>query len=252
MSASDIAIGAVLLTYMKTVQTPIYYVSRTLTDAKNRYSMLEKLVLALVYVARRLRGYFQGHLINILMGYKLKSVLSRHVLSRRLAKWAIELVPLKQDKVWSLFTDGASSGVGSGVGLRLVSIEGHEFMYTINFDFKGTNNEAEYEAFLEGLRIAEKLGVRHLEARVVSMLIAGQINGSYEAMNQIMASYLSQEKELILQFASCKVVHSKRIEDKLADALSKLASTSFEHLARDVRIEVLDRPTVPQHQVFVI
>ncbi|XP_076922878.1 uncharacterized protein LOC143584801 [Bidens hawaiensis] len=67
-----------------------------------------------------------------------------------------------------------------------------------------------------------------------------------------MASYLSQAKDLILQFPSCKVIHIKRSENKSADALSKLASTNFEHFAKDIRIEVLDHPSVPQHQVLVI
>ncbi|XP_076947755.1 uncharacterized protein LOC143619795 [Bidens hawaiensis] len=54
------------------------------------------------------------------------------------------------------------------------------------------------------------------------------------------------------QFTSCKVVHIKRSENQPADALSKLASTSFKHVGRDVRIEVLDAPSVPQCQVLVI
>ncbi|XP_076905911.1 uncharacterized protein LOC143561821 [Bidens hawaiensis] len=275
LSASDIAVGATLLTGRKNFQTPIYYVSRTLSDSETRYSMLEKLVLALVYAARRLHRYFQGHPINVLTGYKLKNVLSKPELSGRLAKWAIELgehsieykprpeikgqvladfvteapqhkeqeclieqqpqAPPEQRQVWSLFTDGASSSEGSGAGLRLVNPEGHEFTYAIKLDFKSTNNEVEYEAFLAGLRIAKKIGVKHLEARVDSMLIAGQINGTCEAINDVMASYLSQ-----------------RSEKKSADALSKLASTNFEHFAKDIRVEVLDHPSVPQNQVLVI
>ncbi|XP_076887962.1 uncharacterized protein LOC143538250 [Bidens hawaiensis] len=84
------------------------------------------------------------------------------------------------------------------------------------------------------------------------MLIAGQINGTYEAKNDVMASYLSQAKDLIRQFSSFNVIHIKRSENKSADALSKLASTNFEHFAKDIRIEVLDHPTVPQNQVLVI
>ncbi|XP_076956360.1 uncharacterized protein LOC143631482 [Bidens hawaiensis] len=254
--------------------------------------MLKKLVLALVYAASRLRRYFQGHPINVLTGYKLKNVLSKPELSGRLAKWAIELgehsieykprpaikgqvladfvtevpqqkeqeclieqqpqAPPEQGQVWSLFTDGASSSEGSGAGLRLVNPEGHEFTYAIKFDFKSTNNEAEYEAFLAGLRITKKLGVKLLEARVDSILIAGQINGTYEAKNDVMASYLSQARALIHQFSSFSVVHIKRSENKSADALSKLASTNFEHFAKDIRVEVLDHPSVPQNQVLVI
>ncbi|XP_076946298.1 uncharacterized protein LOC143617702 [Bidens hawaiensis] len=255
--------------------------------------MLKKLVLALVYAARRLRMHFQGHPINVLTGYKLKNVLSKPDLPGRLAKWAIELgehaieykprptikgqvladfitevlqhkekeflieqqpqAPPEKGQIWSLFTDGASSNEGSGAGLRLVNPEGHEFTYAIKLDFKSTNNEAEYEAFLAGLCIAKKLGVKHLEARVDFMLIAGQINGTYKAKNDVMASYLSQAKKfLILQFSSFKVIHIKGSDNKSVDALSKLASTNFEHLAKDTRVEVLDCPSIPQNQVLVI
>ncbi|XP_076931883.1 uncharacterized protein LOC143597192 [Bidens hawaiensis] len=258
LSASDIAIGVVLLTDRKNVKTPIYYVSRTLSYPETRYSMLEKLALALVYAARRLRRYFQRHPINVLTGFKLKNVLSNPELSGRLAQWAIELgehaieykprpaikgqvladfvtevprhkekecliqqqpqEPPEQGQIWSLFTDGASSSEGSGTGLRLVNPKGHEFSYAIKLDFKSTNNEAEYEAFLAGLRITIKLGA----------------------------------KDLMLQFSSCKVIHIKRSENKSTDALSKLSSTNFENFAKDIRIEILDRPFVPQHQVLVI
>ncbi|XP_076930547.1 uncharacterized protein LOC143595404 [Bidens hawaiensis] len=84
------------------------------------------------------------------------------------------------------------------------------------------------------------------------MLIAGQINGTYEAKNDVMAFYLSQARVLIRQFASFNVIHIKRSENKSADALSKLASTNFEHFAKDIRVEVLDHPSIPQNQVLVI
>ncbi|XP_076934500.1 uncharacterized protein LOC143600809 [Bidens hawaiensis] len=223
--------------------------------------MLEKLVLALVYAARCFRIYFQGHPINVLTrprpaikGQVLADFVTE-VLWNKEEECLIEQrtpIPPERDQIWSLFTDGASSGEGSGAGLILVNTEGHGFTYAIKLDFKSTNNEAEYVAFLEGLRIAKKLVVKHLKARVDSMLNVGQINGTYEAKYDVIASYLSQAKDLILQFLSCKVIHIKRSENKSADSLSKLASTNFEHFAKDIRIEVLNRPSVPQHQVLVI
>ncbi|XP_076928740.1 uncharacterized protein LOC143592805 [Bidens hawaiensis] len=84
------------------------------------------------------------------------------------------------------------------------------------------------------------------------MLIAGQINGAYEAKNDVMASYLSQAKDLIRQFSSFNIIHIKRSENKFADALGKLALTNFEHFAKDIRVEVLYHPSVPQNQVLVI
>ncbi|XP_076931051.1 uncharacterized protein LOC143596070 [Bidens hawaiensis] len=204
--------------------------------------------------------YFQGHPTNFLTGYKLKNVLSKPELSGRLAKWAIELgehlieykprLAIKGQVLADFITEVPQHKEQEC--LRLVNPEGHVFTYAIKLDFKSTNNEVENEAFLAGLRIAKKLGVKHLEARVDSMLIAGQINGTYEAKNDVMASYLSQAKVLIRQFSSFNVVHIKRSENKSANALSKLASTNFEHFAKDIRVEVLDHPSVPQNQILVI
>ncbi|XP_076913623.1 uncharacterized protein LOC143572317 [Bidens hawaiensis] len=67
-----------------------------------------------------------------------------------------------------------------------------------------------------------------------------------------MASYLSQAKDLIQQFSSFNIFHIKRSENKSADALSNLASKNFENFAKDIRVEVLDHPSVPQNQVLVI
>ncbi|GJW46977.1 reverse transcriptase domain-containing protein [Tanacetum coccineum] len=53
---------------------------------------------------------------------------------------------------------------GSGAGLILTNPEGMEFTYALRFEFTATNNEAEYEALIAGLRIAARMGVRILEA----------------------------------------------------------------------------------------
>ncbi|XP_076929988.1 uncharacterized protein LOC143594607 [Bidens hawaiensis] len=63
--------------------------------------------------------------------------------------------------------------------------------------------------------------------------------------------YMPQAKDLIQQFRSYKVIHIKRSENN-ADALSKLASTNFDHLAVEVRIEVLETPLVTHQQLLVI
>ncbi|GKA74692.1 reverse transcriptase domain-containing protein [Tanacetum coccineum] len=85
---------------------------------------------------------------------------------------------------WTLFTDGSSCLEGSGAGLILTIPEDEEFPYALSFEFNAFNNEAEYEALVAGLRIAEQVGVKNLIAKVNSRLIANQINGLYEAKEQ--------------------------------------------------------------------
>ncbi|XP_022024984.1 uncharacterized protein LOC110925337 [Helianthus annuus] len=148
--------------------------------------------------------------------------------------------------------DGASDDDSAGAGLRLVSPGNHELTYAIRLDFKSTNNEVEYEAFLAGLRLALKMVAKNLEAHVDSNLVAEQVNSHYDAKGEAMALYLEQARILINQFQTFKIVHINRSENKHANALSKLAATSFRHLAKEVRIEVLSNPSVPLRQVNII
>ena len=52
---------------------------------------MEKLILALVTTALKLRPYFQAHTIEVPTEYPIKQVLHKLETSRRLMKWAIEL-----------------------------------------------------------------------------------------------------------------------------------------------------------------
>ncbi|KAL5580705.1 hypothetical protein UlMin_013147 [Ulmus minor] len=72
-------------------QSPVYYVSKALLDAETQYSQLEKLALALIIAARKLRPYFQCHPITVLTSFPLKNILHKLELSGRLTKWAVEL-----------------------------------------------------------------------------------------------------------------------------------------------------------------
>ncbi|GJZ42807.1 reverse transcriptase domain-containing protein [Tanacetum coccineum] len=94
---------------------------------------------------------------------------------------------------WTLFTDGSSCIDGSRAGLILTNSKGVEFTYGMRFRFEATNNEAEYEALIVGLQIAEKIGVKNLQANVDSRVIANQVNGSYVAKESGMVHYLEKE-----------------------------------------------------------
>jgi ribonuclease HI len=64
---------------------------------------------------------------------------------------------------WELYVDGASNSKGSGVGIVLVSPEGLVLEQVIRLKFSASNNEAEYDALMIGLRTARKLGASHLQ-----------------------------------------------------------------------------------------
>ena len=90
LSVSDHAVSAVLLKD-RGVQQPVYYISKTLVDAKTRYFPLEKLVLALVHATRKLPQYFQAHTVYVLTEYPLQSLLKRSNFTRRITKWGTRL-----------------------------------------------------------------------------------------------------------------------------------------------------------------
>ncbi|GJX90747.1 reverse transcriptase domain-containing protein [Tanacetum coccineum] len=127
---------------------------------------------------------------------------------------------------WILFTDGSSCIDGSGAILILTNPKGMKFTYALRFRFDATNNEAEYEALIAGLRIAEQMGVKNLQANVDSRLMANQVNGTYIAKEPGMIQYLEKVRTLTSTFKEFSIKQVPRGENKKADALSKMASTN--------------------------
>ncbi|GKG17262.1 reverse transcriptase domain-containing protein, partial [Tanacetum coccineum] len=133
-------------------------------------------------------------------------------------------------EVWTLFTDEAASLKGSGAGLVLIGPNGLEYTYALRLTFVSTNNEAEYEALLAGLRIARKIRVSGIEVKVDSKLVANQINGTYEATKESMI------KEFISGFRTFSIENIPREDNQKADILSKLATVPFSHLTKEILV----------------
>ncbi|GJU59426.1 reverse transcriptase domain-containing protein [Tanacetum coccineum] len=284
--ASYGAVSAVLMTERGTVQTPVYFVSRALQGPELNYAPMEKLVLALVFAAKRLRRYFQAHPIVVITDQPIKQIISRPDAAGRLQKWSVMLgehnityrprtsvkgqiladfLVEKPDEAppdtsvvetpqepWTLFTDGSSCVDGSGAGLILTSPEGTEFTYALRFQFTASNNEAEYEALIAGLRIAAQMGVHNLHVSVDSKLVANQVLGTYIAKEENMVKYLEKAKNLISGFANFSISQVPRSKNKKADALSKIASTSFAHLSKQVLVEVLKEKSIQEKEVATV
>ncbi|GKE26338.1 reverse transcriptase domain-containing protein [Tanacetum coccineum] len=191
LAAAKEAISAVLMTKRDRKQIPNYFVSRALQGPKINYTLMEKLILALVSASKRLKRYFQAHTIIVITDQPIKHILSNLEVTGRLLKWSFELeehdihyrprtsvkgqiladfiverpeddpqdTPMEDEEAlpnpWILFTDGSSCIDSSGAGLIITNPEGVEFTYALRFRFHATNNEAEYEALIAGLRIAE-------------------------------------------------------------------------------------------------
>ena len=72
---------------------------------------------------------------------------------------------------WELYVDGSSNEGGSGAGLILISPEGHQMHCALRFGFKASNNEAEYEALIAGLKLAREMKVESLKIYNDSQLV---------------------------------------------------------------------------------
>ncbi|GJV24925.1 reverse transcriptase domain-containing protein [Tanacetum coccineum] len=77
LSSSHRAISAVLITERGTIQTPVYFISLALQGPELNYTPMEKLVLALVFAAKRLRRYFQAHPIAVITDQPINQIISR-------------------------------------------------------------------------------------------------------------------------------------------------------------------------------
>ncbi|GJR61006.1 reverse transcriptase domain-containing protein [Tanacetum coccineum] len=127
-----------------------------------------------------------------------------------------------------------------------------KFNYALRFRFDATNNEAEYEALIAGLKIAEQMGVKNLQANVDSRLVANQVNGTYVAKETDMIRYLEKVKTLTSSFKAFSIKQVPRSKNKKADALSKITSTSFAHLSKQVLVKELKEKSISAVEVLAV
>ena len=91
LAVSQAAVSAALVREKDKVQKPVYYTSKALRGAEERYPPREKLTFALVTAARKLKSYFQAHTVIILTDKPLQSAMSSPKTAGWIALWAIEL-----------------------------------------------------------------------------------------------------------------------------------------------------------------
>ena len=169
--------------------------------------------------------------------------------SQVLADFIIELPPnliegAPPSEKWILHVDGASSRHESGVGVRLDSPTGEVLEQSFTLAFPASNNEAEYEALIAGLRLAYGIGVKRIQAYCDSQLVANQFSGDYEAKNEQMDAYLKVVRDLSRNFELFELNKIPKSDNAPADALAVLASTSDPDLRRIIPVESIDHPSI--------
>ncbi|KAK1648151.1 hypothetical protein QYE76_065956 [Lolium multiflorum] len=215
------------------VQRPVYYISEVLTESKQRYPHFQKLAYGVFLGSRKLRHYFQEHPVTVVSKAPLSTILNNADATGRTAKWGIELsafdiaykprtavksqvladfvadwteAPLEPEpETWIMHFDGSKQHQGSGAGVTLKSPTGEELQYVLQIHFEATNNMAEYEALLHGLRIAKEIGIKHIICCGDSDLVAQQVAGTWNARNSVMAAYRDEVDEIAKSFLGYEV-----------------------------------------------
>ncbi|RDX83445.1 Retrovirus-related Pol polyprotein, partial [Mucuna pruriens] len=278
LSASERAISSVLIQEREGEQRPVYFVSKVLQDPETRYSKMDKIALALVTTSRRLRPYFQNFEIVVKTDLPIRQVLGKPDLAGRLVAWSIQLsefditfesrglvraqalanflvemtsAPDEEAKgEWFLSVDGSSNHAGSSAG---VILEGPTRAFTeqsLHFEFKASNNQAEYEALLAGIKLAREMGAKRLTVKSDSKLVTGQVNGDYQTKDPQLAKYCERATSTASSFDKFTLMHVPREQNERADLLAKLASTQKRGQQKTIIHEKLDVPAIERPEVL--
>jgi ribonuclease HI len=116
--------------------------------------------------------------------------------------------PLLTTYVWKMFFDGASSKEGVGTGVIFVSPTQETISLSYKLEFETTNNMAEYEALVFGLREAKDMGIEELSVFGNAELIVHQIKNLYQTKHPRLRSYINEVWDLVDSFSMLLIYHS--------------------------------------------
>jgi ribonuclease HI len=155
-----------------------------------------------------------------------RKAIKSQALADFLAEWVDTQLPTAsiQPELWTMYFDGSLMKTGVGAGLLFISPLRKHVRYVLRLHFPASNNVAEYEALLNGLRIAVELGVRRLDARGDSQLVVDQVMKNSHCRDQKMEAYCDEVRRLEDKFYGLELNHIARRYNKTADELAKIAS----------------------------
>nr|XP_023928468.1 uncharacterized protein LOC112039793 [Quercus suber] len=275
LAVSSTAVSAALIREEDRKQLPVYYVSQAFQGAEFRYPKIEKITFALIVASRKLRQYFQVNPILVMTDQPIKKSMSKPEAAGRMIQWVIELSQFNveyhprtaikaqaladfiaeftypdesnhasEDEIWIIQTDGSSAQKRGGVGVVITTPKGEVLRYGVQLKFPATNNEAEYEGILTGLRLGKELGARNLLVQNDSKLVIGQVKGEYEAKEERMQKYLKLTNHLTKEFEKVEFVQIPRSQNRAADEVSKIASSDEAESKTDLMMETQKNPSI--------
>jgi ribonuclease HI len=155
-----------------------------------------------------------------------RKAIKSQVLADFVAEWVDTQLPTApiQLELWTMFFDGSLMKTGAGAGLLFISPLGKHLRYVLRLHFPVSNNVAEYEALVNGLRIAIELRVRRLDAHGDSQLVIDQVMKNSHCRDPKMEAYCDEVRRLEDKFYGLKLNHIARRYNETADELAKIAS----------------------------
>jgi len=168
-------------------------------------------------------------LVNLVAEFAEPS-LEEEVWAQGMDEKSVGAISLLGPFCWKVYVDGVANQRGFGVGLVLISSERITIEKSLRLGFSVKNNEAEYEALLEGMSMVQKLGGKAINMFSNSRLVVGQVNEELEARDERMQEYLDQAKLLRSHFDSFSLRHIPRSGNTHADSLATRATSSAQCL----------------------
>jgi ribonuclease HI len=144
-----------------------------------------------------------------------------------------------------MYFDGSLKLEGVGAGVLLISPIAEQLKYVLQIFWKVSNNEAEYEALLHGLRLAASLGIKRLLVYRDSTMVINQVNKSWDRNKENIAAYCLQVHKVENKFYGLEFHHVVRDNNVAADVLSKLGSTRAQ-VPAGVFVHELHAPSIPE------
>jgi ribonuclease HI len=127
--------------------------------------------------------------------------------------------------IWTIYFNGSKRVQGAGAGIVLISPLGDKLKYVLRVSFsQASNNEAEYEALLHGMKMAKACGATRLKIFGDSNLVVQQVMNSCDAISDNMTAYRNLYYYLEGTFGGCEVSHMSRGSNEEADNLANIGS----------------------------
>ncbi|HEY9072986.1 MAG TPA: ribonuclease HI family protein, partial [Desulfobaccales bacterium] len=128
----------------------------------------------------------------------------------------------REEGTWRLFCDGASRGNPgpAGAGAALFNPLGEPAAKLARYLGETTNNVAEYQALILGLKEAARLGAHKLQVLADSELLVRQLNGQYRVKAPHLLPLWRLAKNELQKFETSTISHVPRAENRLADELA--------------------------------